>query len=106
MPDKPLIRHVNISESAENDFEKIIQETISKFGVVAAGKLITRFGEFINIAGSYPYLFGYYLRSKKIRKFILSKNHLVLYTPKKNEIRILAIVYSRQNPKSIRKKLK
>ena len=106
MPDIPLTRQINISESAARDFDKIIQETISGFGDIAADKLIARFGEFINIIGSHPYLFGYYLRSKNIRKFLLSKNHLVLYSPRKKEIQILAIVYSRQNPTSIRKRLK
>ncbi len=98
-------RTVIISETAKANFEKILRETVENFGNPVALKLISRFDGFINIISYQPNLFGYYLRSKNIRKFILTKSHIVLYKPKRKEVEIIAIVYQKQSPGSIRQKL-
>jgi plasmid stabilization system protein ParE len=98
-------RVVIISKTAKENLEKILQETKENFGNAVVLKLISRFEGFVNIISYQPYLFGYYLRSKNIRKFILTKSHLILYKPKLKEVEIIAIVYQKQNPKSIRRKI-
>ena len=105
MLDKKKHRVVIISETAKENFKKILEETKEGFGDKAVLKLISRFEGFINIISYQLYLFGYYLRSRNIRKFILTKSHLVLYKPKRKEIEIIAIVYQKQNPGSIRRKI-
>ncbi len=77
MPDQRKHKDVIISDTAKVNFEKILQETKENFGNSIALKLLVRFKEFINLIGYKPYLFGYYLRSKNIRKFVLTKSHLV-----------------------------
>jgi plasmid stabilization system protein ParE len=98
-------RNVIISETAKENLEKILQETKAGFGDAVVLKLIQRFEGFVKIIAYQPYLFGFYLRSKNIRKFILTKSHLVLYKPKRNEVEIIAVVYQKQNPKTIKSKI-
>ncbi len=98
-------REVIISETAKDNFEKILQETKDSFGDSAVKKLILRLEGFINLISYQPYLFGYYLRSANVRKFILTKAHMVLYKPKRKQVEIIAIVYQKQSPKNIRKKI-
>jgi plasmid stabilization system protein ParE len=105
MPDQRKYRDVIISDTAKENYEKILQETKENFGNSIALKLIVRFKRFINIIGYQPYLFGYYLRSKNIRKFIFTKSHLVLYKPKRKEVEIIAIVYQKQKRNTIRRKI-
>lgn len=105
MPNEKKIRIVIISETAKENLQVILNETKVSFGDSAAKKLILRFEEFINIIPYQPFLFGYYLRSKNIRKFLLTKSHMILYKSKRKEVEIIAIVYQKQNPKNIRSKI-
>ncbi len=103
MLDKKKHRIVIISATAKENFEKILQETEEKFGNRTSLRLILRFEKFISIIGLHPYLFGFYIRSKNIRKFILTKSHLILYKSKRKEVEIIAIVYQRQKRVSLSK---
>ena len=105
MLDKKKHKVVIISSTAKENFEKILQETQENFGNKISLKLILRFEKFISIIGDQPYLFGFYLKSKNIRKFILTKSHLVLYKPKRKEVEIIAIVYQKQKRISFRGKI-
>ena len=101
-----MTRVVTISHQAEIEFEKIYLNTIEVFGKTVAKKLFDKFCRFKDTISLHPYTYGYYYRSKSIRKFILTKSILVLYRVSRSEIEIITLIYGRQNPASVKRNLK
>jgi plasmid stabilization system protein ParE len=101
-----VTRVVIISHQAEMEFEKIYLNTISEFGKTVAKKLFNKFCRFKDTILLHPYVYGYYYRSKSIRKFILTKSILVLYRVSRSEIEIITLIYGRQNPVTVKRNLR
>ena len=99
---KPVI----ISLQAETAFSKIYHNTVKEFGEAVAKKLFRKFCHFKELVSLQPYVYGYYYRSKSIRKFILTKSILVLYRVTRLEIEIVTLIYGRQNPAAVIKSIK
>ena len=99
---KPVI----ISKQAEFDFEEVYKESKEEFGETVANKLFSKFCHFRHSVAFYLYAYGYYYRSKFIRKFILTKSILVLYRVSRKHIEIIAVVYAKQNPVKIKRNIR
>jgi len=95
-----------ISDTAKADYRRIVIEIEPLLSKKSFESFIGKFERFLVQVAFNPRIFGYYLKSRNIRKFSLSKYHMVLYRVRKNDIEIITIVYSRQNPFTIKQKLK
>lgn len=96
-------KQVIISQTAKEDYNKIANEIESTFSRKSFELFISRFEKFLITISFHPRIFGYYHKKKNIRKYSLTKYHLILYRVKRREVEIITIVYSRQKPSSIRK---
>ena len=101
-----MIRKVTVSSHAELAFEKIYLLTIEIFGKSVADKLFLKFNRFRDTVSTHPFAYGYYFRSKSIRKYILTKSILVLYKVKRTEIEIITVIYGSQDPKTVKKDIR
>jgi plasmid stabilization system protein ParE len=99
---KPLF----ISNTAKADYKRILIEIEPLLSQKSFEKFIRKFERFLLQVSFNPRIFGYYLKSRNIRKYSISKYHMVLYRVRKKDVEIITIVYSRQNPSDIKKKLR
>ena len=100
------MKAVIISFQAEQEFDEIYAYTVKEFGEPVAKKLFKKFCYFRNMVSLHPYAYGYYYRSKSIRKFILTKSILVLYRVSRSEIEIITLIYGRRNPADVKRSLR
>ena len=99
-----MARKVVVSRHAELAFEKLYLHTIDIFGKPVADKLFNKFVRFRNTVPLHPFAYGYYFRSKRIRKYILTKSILVLYKVTRTEIEIITIIYGGENPYMVKRR--
>ena len=100
------MRVVVISSQAQLDFEAIYQRTHAEFGPVVAKKLFNRFNRFSLMVSQFPFAYGFYFRSRSIRKFILTSSILVLYRVTKQRVEIITLVYASQDPVVVKRKIR
>ena len=58
---------------------------------------------FYHIISTNPRLFGYYNKGRNIRKYAISKQHIIYYRCRKNAIEIITVFGGRQNPAKLKK---
>lgn len=71
--------------------QKIVEEFFQKLEI------------FYRIISTNPRLFGYYNKSRNIRKYAISKQHIIYYRCRENAIEIITVFDGRQNPDKLKK---
>jgi len=99
-------RKIVISPEAKEDIENILSYLNKNWGNLIVQEFLQKLNTFYYIVSVNPRLFGFYNKSKNIRKYLISRQNIVYYRIKNNEVQIITIFDTRQNPSKLRKKLK
>lgn len=99
---KPVL----ISPEARDDIAAVLRYLESPWSEKAVNHFLERLTSFYRLIALQPRLFSYYNKRKNIRKFALTKHHLIFYRNTKAAVEIITLLDGRQNPTTIRKKLK
>lgn len=97
---------VNISPQAKEDILNIIVYLKKNWGQNVVDEFLQKLTTFYYIILINPRLFGYYNKRLKIRKYVISKQNIIYYRIKKNEIEIITVFDCRQNPAKLKRMLK
>jgi len=98
-------RKIVISPEAKEDIENILSFLNKNWGNLIVQEFLQKLNTFYYIVSVNPRLFGFYNKSKNIRKYLISRQNIVYYRIKNNEVQIITIFDTRQNPSKLRKKL-
>jgi len=99
-------RKIVISPEAKEDIENILSYLNKNWGNSIVQEFLQKLNTFYYIVSVNPRLFGFYNKSKNIRKYLISRQNIVYYRINNNEVQIITIFDTRQNPSKLRKKLK
>lgn len=96
-------RNVIISPQAKEDILNIIVYLKEHWGQNVIDEFLQKLETFYRIISLNPRLFGYYNKSRNIRKYAISKQHIIYYRCRKNAIEIITVFDGRQNPVKLKK---
>ena len=87
---------------AEHDFKLVLEYVNRVWGTQVAGKFIEKTEKLINQILVQPKIFPQVNVKRKIRKCVITKHNSLFYRETKNQIEILRIFDTRQNPKNLK----
>lgn len=99
---KPVI----ISPQAKQDILFTIIYLKEQWGQKTVDEFLQKLETFYRIVSINPRLFGYYNKSRKIRKYAITKQNVIYYRIRKNAIEIITAFDGRQNPAKLKKIVK
>jgi plasmid stabilization system protein ParE len=99
-------KKIVISTEAKEDLENILSFLSENWGDKVVREFLQKINTFYYIVSVNPRLFGYYNKTKNIRKYIISRHNIIYYRISKKEVQIITVFDTRQNPSKLRKKLK
>ena len=99
-------KQIVISPEAKEDIENILNYLSENWNSNIVQELLQKLNTFYFIVSINPRLFGYHNKAKKIRKYLLSRHNIIYYRIHKNEVQIITVFDTRQNPTKLRKKIK
>ena len=91
-----------ISPQAKEDILNILRYLQESWSQKTTDNFLQKLEIFYSIISINPNLFGYYNRTKGIRKYALTKQNIIYYRSRKNIIEIITVFDSRQNPKKLK----
>ena len=78
----------------ENWSQKIVDDFLQKLQI------------FYHIISINPTIFGYYSRSRNIRKYALTKQNIIYYRNRRKAVEVITVFDGRQNPSKLKKNLR
>lgn len=99
-------KKIVISPEAKEDLTNILSFLAENWGDQVIQEFLQKLNTFYYIVSVNPRLFGYYNKSKNIRKYLVSRQNIIYYRIRNNEVQIITIFDTRQNPAKLRKKIK
>ena len=95
-----------ISPQAKQDILYIINYLEEHWERKIVDEFLQKLETFYRIILINPRLFGYYNKSRNIRKYAISKQNSIYYRISKNAIEIITVFDGRQNPSKLKKIVK
>jgi len=99
---KPVI----ISPQARQDIESIILYLQQNWNQKVIDDFLLKVETFCTIVSIRPTVFGYYSKSRRIRNYAITKQHVVYYRNKRNAVEVITVYDARQSPLKLKKALK
>ena len=99
-------QHVVISPQAKEDILHTIIYLKKHWGQKSVAQFLQKLETFYRIISINPKLFGYYNKSRNIRKYAISKQNILYYRSRKNAIEIITVFDTRQNSAKLKKIVK
>lgn len=99
---KPVI----ISPQAKQDIELSLQYLAKHWNQKVIDNFLLKLELFYNIVSINPHVFGYYSKSRNIRKYAITKQHVIYYRNRRNAVEIITLFDARQSPKKLNPVLK
>ncbi len=94
---------INISPHAKEDILNIIIHLKGNWGPKVVEEFLQKLVVFYRLILINPKLFGYYNKRQKIRKYVITKHNTIYYRIKKDEVQIITVFDTRQNPAKLKK---
>ena len=79
-------RKIVISPEAKEDIENILSFLNKNWGNLIVQEFLQKLNTFYYIVSVNPRLFGFYNKSKNIRKYLISRQNIVYYRINNNEV--------------------
>ena len=99
-------KKIIISPEAKEDLKNILSFLTENWGDQVVQEFLQKLNTFYYIVSVNPRLFGYYNKSKNIRKYLISRQNIIYYRIRNKEVQIITVFDTRQNPSKLRKKIK
>ncbi len=93
---------VTISERAERNLDGIVLYLETEWSVRIRDKYLELLQKKIEMIAKMPYMYEASSKSKTIRRCVVNKQTSLYYRVKKEEIEIVTIQNTRQNPKKLK----
>jgi plasmid stabilization system protein ParE len=93
---------VTISERAERNLDNIIRYLEAEWSVRVRDKFLEMLKKKIEQIARMPHMYEASSKKKTVRRCVVSKQTSLYYRPKKEEIEIITIQDTRQNPKKLK----
>jgi plasmid stabilization system protein ParE len=94
---------VIISPQAKEDILYTIVYLKEFWGQKVVNEFLQKLDTFYRIISINPRLFGYYNKSRNIRKYAISKQNTIYFRSGKNAIEIITVFDARQKPAKLKK---
>jgi plasmid stabilization system protein ParE len=94
---------VILSPQAEQDLEELYQYLFTEFGKTTLEKFHQKWLDFLKVVAVHPRLFPLLHKRKNLRKHAIHDKTLIVYKPTRNQIEIVTIFNTRQNPVRLKK---
>jgi plasmid stabilization system protein ParE len=91
-------KQIKFTKVAQVQLKNIIEYIVREFGETTAEKFLQSLKKKLNDIASQKISYRYFLKSRRVHYFILSKNY-VLYTENKKTVSVVGIYGSRQQVK-------
>ena len=91
-------KQIVISPEAKEDLQNILSFLAENWGNHMVQEFLQKLNTFYYIVSVNPRLFGYYNKSKNIRKYLISRQNIIYYRIRKKEVQIITVFDTRQNP--------
>ena len=95
---KPVI----ISPQAKQDIESTILYLEKNWNQKVIDNFLLKIETFCTIVSINPHVFGYYSKSRNIRNYAVTKQHVIYYRNKRNAVEVITVFDSRQSPSILR----
>ena len=96
-----MAKPVLLSEIAEQDLEQITDYLSDCWGTEVCEAFLSRFEQVCDIISLSPKMYRVVHKKEKIRKCVLTKQNTIYYRERKDNIEILAIFDTRQDPAKV-----
>lgn len=95
------MRKIIFSRRSKLQFEGLVDYLEYKFSLLTKEKFISKFDSFIGLIQKDPETFPNSETNKKIRKCVISKQTTLYYNYNNQEVRLLSLFDTRQDPNKI-----
>ena len=91
---KPVI----ISPQAKEDITNILSYLVRNWDQKVVDEFLQKLQLFYYIISMNPTVFGYYNKSRNIRKYALTKHNIIFYRNKRKAVEVITVFDGRQDP--------
>ena len=96
------MRKIVITESAKSKITAVLEFISSKYGPLTQKKFVIKLDKAIGVAHKNPEIFPVSIYNKRVRKCVITKQSTVFYAFDDENVVILALFDTRQNPEHIK----
>ncbi len=96
-----MAKPIALTAIAEQDLEHITDYLLENWGDIVCDRFLTRFEQVCGLISEAPPMFPLVYRKKKIRKCTLTRQNTIYYRELTNEVQIITIFDTRQDPKKL-----
>jgi|SRR6185312_4743149 len=97
---------VIISPQAKEDINNILYYLSQTWNQKVVDEFLKKLEAFYYIVSINPRLFGYFDKQKNIRKYTITKQNIIYYRNKRNEVQIITVFDVRQHSSKLEKRLR
>ena len=90
------------TERAANDYEKLIEYLIEKWGIEITLDVVHDFERTFSQLEKFPEHYPVFLKKKNIRRCVVSPQTSIFFKADKDVVEILTLFDNRQNPKKLK----
>ncbi len=96
-------KRIVLTPTAEKDLESIVDYLFTEWGQVVCDNFLNRFEEVCEIIALTPDMYPLTSKNRKVRKCVLNKQNVVYFRVHENNVEVITIFDTRQNPKNLKK---
>ena len=98
-----MAKQIRLSKNAKADFNKIAEYLSVEFGGKISEQFMSRFDEMCAVISDNPFIYQLHNKKRQVRKAVLKKQCTIYYKVDTENIEILRIFDTRQNPERLKK---
>ena len=96
-----MAKEVILTPIAVNDFNNVVDYLTNKWGLTVTNNFIERFEKIIMLLSKNPGMFPFFDKPKHLQKCIVTKHNILYFMETHEEIKILTIFDTRQDPEKL-----
>lgn len=95
-------KQVLVSPQAKQDIEGVLEYLKDHWHQPVIDDFLEKLDTFYIIVSRNPHEFGYYSKSRNIRNYAITQQHVIYYRNKRNAVEIITLFDARQSPKKLK----
>jgi plasmid stabilization system protein ParE len=95
-------KQVIISPQAKQDIEVVLAYLKDNWHQKVIDDFLNKLETFYIIISRNPHVFGYYSKSRNIRNYAITNQHVIYYRNKRKTVEIITLFDTRQSPKKLK----
>ena len=93
-----MAKEVILTPIALHDFDNVVNYLTSEWGITVTNNFVDRFVKITTLLSQSPELFPFIDKTKRLQRCIVTKHNILYFTETENNIKILTIFDTRQDP--------